>query len=133
MDDAFTHRTSVADLHRICSELGINVRICRKRELPAAIKAFDMKKGSGNIIMNLDDYGAGSHWTAISVPHKMYFDSYAQAPPMIVPRGYRLASQKKELQSIESTDCGGLCCLWLYYITHRSNPEYYKLFKDVYR
>jgi hypothetical protein len=129
----YTARTSATDLHHICLDLGFPVSVIRKHQLPVAIAAFNSGRGPGNVIFNLDDYGPGSHWVAISIPHKIYFDSYAQVPPMVVPRGYRLASQKKEIQSIESTDCGGLCCLWLYYINRRNgNEKYYHLFKDVY-
>lgn len=124
----YTKRTSTQDLERICSDLGVPVKVIRKHELPALLRSGY----KGGIIMNLDDYGGGSHWVAMYTPKRLYFDSYARPPPKVVPRGYTQASQKKELQSIESSDCGGLCCLWLYYVSHRSNEEYYKLFKDVY-
>ena len=63
---------------------------------------------------------------------KLYFDSYAQPPPLEIPKNTKLASTNKELQNIEAEMCGQLCCLWLYYVNYKSNDDYYNLFKDVY-
>lgn len=125
----YTQRTSTKDLYNIAADLSIPLKVIRKRELPKVLRSGYR----GGIIMNLDDVGGGSHWVAVYPPKRMYFDSYARSAPTAVPRGFTVASQKKELQSIESTDCGALCALWLYYMMHRSNSEYYKLFKDVYK
>lgn len=126
----YTGRTSISDLHEICDDLNLkNVHIVRKHEL----KKLLSRPNVDLVIVNLDDHGSGSHWVALSRKRKMYFDSYAQPPPLAIPKSYKLASQKKQLQSIQSTDCGALCCLWLYYISHKTNEEYYALFKDVYR
>jgi len=124
----FNHRTSTLDLYKICNDLGINnVKIIRKNQLKKTIPYYK------NIIINLDDFGNGSHWVCYSRTHNMYFDSYAQKAPLGIPKNAKMASQKKELQSIEGKNCGPLCCLWLYYINNKSNDEYYKLFKDVYK
>ncbi len=124
----YTKRTNVSDLVRLCDDLNIpSLGICRLHELPRMLKSK-----ASNIIVNLDSYGLGSHWVALYRPKKVYFDSYAEEKPIQIPKDYTRASTKKELQSLESTDCGGLCCLWLYYMNFKTNEEYYDLFKDVY-
>lgn len=126
----YSKRTSSDDLYKLCEKLDIkDVIVCRKGELKKNMK--DNKYT--NYIINLDDIGGGTHWVAKNSKKKVYFDSYAELPPVEIPKNYKLSSQKKELQALEATDCGGLCCLWLYYINYKNNKEYYKLFKDVYK
>jgi hypothetical protein len=125
----YTKTTTMEDLYDLASKLGIkNIKICRKHELKKYLK----KDKFTNYIINLDDLGGGSHWVSANTSKKIYFDSYATKAPLAIPKDYKQASTFKELQSIESTDCGGLCCLWLYYINNKTNAEYYSLFKDVY-
>jgi hypothetical protein len=125
----YTGRTSDKDLYHLSNQLGItNVIVCRKGELKKYLKNKMIK----NYIINLDNYGGGSHWVAMNTSKKIYFDSYMQPKINEIPKDYKTSSQHKQLQSIESTDCGGLCCLWLYYINYKSNSEYIKLFKDCY-
>ena len=125
----FNQRTSTLDLYKICNDLGVkNVKIIRKYDLKKTIEQKKFK----NIIINLDDFGGGTHWVACNTDKKLYFDSYAQLPPFGVPSSYKRSSTKKELQDVEGENCGALCCLWLYYINFKSNDEFYKLFKDVY-
>ncbi len=125
----YTKRTSVQDLLLIARVLKVNnFTVCRLNELPRVLN----QKKIDNIVINLDSYGSGSHWVALCKTKKMYFDSYAQPAPSIVPSSYKLASQTKEVQSIAATDCGALCVLWLHYVNYKSNEDYYKLFKDVY-
>ena len=124
----YNKRTSTLDLYKICNDLGIkDVKIIRKSDLKKTIPKYQ------NIIINLDDYGAGSHWVALNTSKKLYFDTYSQLAPFGVPSSYKRSSTKKELQSIEGKNCGPLCCLWLYYINNKSNDEFYKLFRDVYK
>jgi len=125
----YTKRTSASDLYRLATILNVsNFHVCRLSELPRVLANKQIK----SIVVNLDSYGGGTHWVSIYKPKKLYFDSYAQVAPIGVPRSYKLASNTKELQSIEATDCGGLCMLWLHYVAHKSNSQYYSLFKDVY-
>lgn len=125
----YTARTSIIDLEHILNKLGIkNYIICRKGELKNYIK----NKKITNYIINLDDVNNGTHWVAMNTTKKLYFDSYALDKPLEIPKDYKLASTNKELQSIESEICGQLCSLWLYYVNHKSNNDYYELFKDVY-
>ena len=125
----FTNQTSQNDLYQICKELGIsNVKVIRKDQLKNTLK----NKYISNIIINLDSFGCGTHWVYLSPLYKIYFDSYAQPAPLEVPKNYRLASQIKQIQSIEATDCGALCCLFAYYLNFKSKKDYYKLFKDCY-
>jgi hypothetical protein len=125
----YTKRTSEGDLYRLAKILNVSsFHVCRLSELPRVLANKRIK----SIVVNLDNYGSGSHWVALSASKKMYFDSYAQVAPIGVPRNYQLASNSKELQSISATDCGGLCMLWLHYVAHKSNSDYYKLFKDCY-
>jgi hypothetical protein len=125
----FTKTTSTQDLYSLLHKLKVkNVIICRKGE----VKKYLKNKMIKNYVINLDDIGNGSHWVSYSRTHNMYFDSYMQSPPTSIPKNAKMSSQKKQLQSLEATDCGGLCCLWLYYINNKSNAEYLKLFTDVY-
>lgn len=125
----FNSRSSIADLENILNKLGVkNYIICRKGQL----KNYKKNKKITNYIINLDDLNNGSHWVAMNTTKKLYFDSFAQPPPLEIPKDYKLASTNKELQAIEGEICGQLCCLWLYYINYKSNDDYYNLFKDVY-
>lgn len=125
----YTKRTSIGDLYNLCDQLGLsNVFVGRANEVAKALANRHIQI----IIFNLDDYGPGSHWVSISKPDKMYFDSYAQPAPTVVPSSYKVASLSKEIQSISATDCGALCALWLYYMKNESNEAYYQRFKDVY-
>jgi len=125
----YTNRTSTDDLYKLCDNLNIkNIIICRKGEL----KKYLNNKNINNFIINLDDIGPGTHWCALYKPKKMYFDSYGQPFSKEIPKNYKQASTKKELQSIDSEMCGSLCCLWLYYVNFKSNKNYYELFKDCY-
>lgn len=124
------HRTSDKDLEKLCKDINIhNVMICRKSEMPKYIK----NKNYNNFIINLDDFGTGSHWVAFNKNKKIYFDSYSLPPPTILKKYVtKVASNSKELQTFDAEDCGPLCCLWLYFINYRTNKEYYNLFKDIY-
>lgn len=124
----YSKRTSTSDLYALLEKLKITgVHICRLAQVPAALS-----KGYRSLIINLDSEGPGSHWVALDTKKKMYFDSYAQPMPREIPKGYTSSSTHKQLQSLDGTACGGLCCLWLYYVRNYSNDDYYKIFKDVY-
>lgn len=125
----FNRRTSTLDLYKILNDLGVhNTKIIRKHQLKDTLKEKKYK----NLIINLDDYGGGTHWTFYSPEKNIYFDSYAQLPPFGIPKNAKLASTKKELQDVEGENCGALCCLFAYYINFKTKNEFYKLFKDVY-
>jgi len=124
----FNHRTSTLDLYKICNDLGINnVKIIRKNQLKKTIPHYK------NIIINLDDFGNGSHWVFYSPEKNIYFDSYAQLPPFGIPKNAKLASTKKELQTVDGENCGALCCLFAYYLNYKTKEQFYSLFKDVYK
>ena len=124
------HRTSKNMLIDMCHKLGINrVTICRLDELSKYMKI----KSNNNFIINLDNYGSGTHWVACNKVHKIYFDSYAgEIPEELKKLNYKKASKNKELQTFTAEDCGPLCVLWLYYINYETNDKYYKLFEDIY-
>lgn len=125
----YTKKTNMEDLYNLCNKLELkNVLVIRKGELKKTLKNTKIK----NIIINLDDLGNGTHWVFYSPLHKVYFDSYAQLAPNEIPKNTKLASTKKQLQSIESTDCGALCCLFAYYLNNKSKEQFYSLFQDVY-
>ena len=125
----YIERSSIGDLYTILSKLRLkDVVVIPRYLLSQKLKDPKVK----NIIFNLDKHGEGSHWVALNVPKKKYFDSYAEEMPLGIPKGYTRSSTNKELQSLSSNDCGQLCCLWLYYINYKSNKEYYDKFKDVY-
>jgi len=121
------NRSSISDLYKLCSLMDIkNVFICERSGLKNALKNKKIK----NIIFNMSNHS--THWVALNKIHKKYFDSYGEEIRLGVPKNYVKASNKKELQSIESSDCGQLCCLWLYYINYKSNQLYYNQFVDIY-
>ena len=122
------NRSADYELLDLGNKLGIpNFIVCSKPDLKENLKKYD------NIIFNMSDSSVnGTHWVAIFKPKKIYFDSYAQDKATVVPKSYKCASTKKEIQSIDSNNCGQLCCLWLYYMNFKSNDDYYKLFKDLY-
>ncbi len=125
----FNKRTSTEDLYQLLKDLNIkDAIVIRKHQLSNILKHKKYK----NIIMNLDDFNNGTHWVALNTDKKLYFDSYAQLPPLNVPKNYKMASDHIELQDIEGTNCGALCALWLYYINKKNNKSFYKLFIDVY-
>jgi hypothetical protein len=122
-------RTSDKDLYKLCESLNIkDVIICRKGDLKKYLK----NKKINNFIINLDDIDSGTHWVAYYKPKNLYFDSYSQDQPKGIPRNAKRSSTHKEIQSIEATDCGPLCSLWLYYVNFKSNKEYYSKFCDVF-
>jgi hypothetical protein len=124
------NRSSDYQLDNLLNQLGVaNHIICSKDELKKYLKKPTIR----NIIFNISSTDHGSHWVAIDKKSKMYFDSYAQPPPTVVPKDYKLASIEKELQSIEAQDCGQLCCLFLYYSNFKSIKDFYNLFKDIYK
>lgn len=129
MDLISKERTSSLDLIQLAHDMKINnFTICVRRELPKVLKA----KQYENIIMNLGDYGEGTHWCALNVPKKLYFDSFAVPPPIVVPSDYKFQSTK-EIQPISSGLCGQFCLLWLHYVNSHTDPsDFYKSFKDLY-
>lgn len=132
----YIHRSSTTDLNNLAESIGLEkLIIIRKNDLLKYIDKFE------NIILNLDSVGGGSHWTSLNTKQKIYFDSYNQPKPQIVPRDYKQANSKFELQSINgrsSEMCGQLSVLVLYYLQKYNNPnialtKFYEKFKDVYK
>jgi hypothetical protein len=122
----FNNRSSTLDLYNIAKSIGIkNLKIIRKKDLRKYIHRYE------NIILNLDDNGAGTHWVALNTSKKLYFDSYNQAPPSIIPSDYKF-NKNFEIQAIDDEFCGQLCLIWIWYINNQSEKAFYKLFKDVY-
>jgi hypothetical protein len=120
-------RSSILDLYNIARSIGLtNLKVIRKKDLRKYIHRYE------NIILNLDDIGSGSHWVAINTTKKVYFDSYNQPPPEIIPDDYKY-NKNFEFQSIDDEFCGQLCLLWTWYINNETEYKFYKLFKDVYR
>ena len=130
MMKSITERSNTGYLYNLCYSIGIDreVVISSRDSLPSALNNRHIRF----IILNLDRGPNGTHWVGPDKKTKMYFDSYAQPKPNGVPKKYKRASTKKELQSIDSSMCGQLVCLWLYYMKNKSNEEYYRLFKDCY-
>ena len=121
--------SSDVELMDLCKKLGLkNYIVCSKPDFKKNLKKYD------NIIFNLSPlrYG-GTHWVCVNKPKKMYFDAYAQDKPTVVPSDYKLASSHKEIEAIDGQNCGQLCVLWLYYVNFKSNADYYRLFRDIYR
>mgnify|MGYP001763931094 CR=1 FL=1 len=126
------NRSSTNELYALANKLGLkNVIIIRKN------KFNDYQKDYENIIMNLDDINNGSHWICVNTKHKIYFDSYNQPMPNIIPKDYKQANSQFEIQSLRSEFCGQICVLFLYYLQKNKNPnksikEFYSKFRDVY-
>uniref|UniRef100_A0A6C0H0X5 Ubiquitin-like protease family profile domain-containing protein n=1 Tax=viral metagenome TaxID=1070528 RepID=A0A6C0H0X5_9ZZZZ len=126
------NRSSTNELYNLANQLGLNDLIIIRKN-----KFNDYKNNYENIIMNLDDKNNGSHWICANTKYKIYFDSYNQPPPNIIPKNYKQANSHFEIQSLRSEMCGQLCVLFLKFLQKKNNPndgikEFYKLFKDVY-
>jgi hypothetical protein len=126
------NRSSTNELYNLANKLGLeNLIIIRKN------KFNRYKNDYENIIINLDDINNGSHWVAVNTKKKIYFDSYNQKMPNIIPKDYKQANSQFEIQSLSSEMCGQLSVLFLYFLQKIKNSdkaikEFYKLFKDVY-
>jgi hypothetical protein len=116
--------TSGSTLYRLLSKLNVDdFDIVRKSQIPHSHEQ--------NLIINLDDNGPGTHWVAMSRPHKLYFDPLGAPPPLEVPRDYHYS--RKIIEGIGQKDCGQLCCLWLHYVDNgKSQDSFYSLFKSLY-
>jgi hypothetical protein len=120
------NRSSDYELLDLGNKLGLqNLIVCSKSDLPKYLSNKKIK----NIIFNM---GNSTHWVALYKPKKLYFDSYAQPMPSVVPKNYKRSSTNKEIESIDGNNCGQLACLYLYYVNYKTQDEYYKLFKDLY-
>ena len=122
----FIHRSSTSELADLAKKIGLTDLVIIKKS------DFNKFKKHENIILNLDDNGAGSHWIGCNTKKKIYFDSYNQLPPKIIPKNYKSIEHNFELQTIDAEDCGQLTVLALYYIKNGKGEDFYKLFKDVY-
>ena len=131
----YINRSSKYDLYNLAKSINLDdLIIIRKNELPYYIDKYE------NIIMNLDSVGNGSHWVALNTKHKIYFDSYGQPPPNIVPKSYKYVKEF-ELQSINgisSTMCGQLSLYFLNFLKKNNNyniaiKKFYEKFKDIYK
>ena len=124
----FTNRSSTSELYDLANKIGLkNLVIINKSEFP------QYKNSNKNIIINLDSVGNGSHWTAVVPKKKLYFDSYNQLPPAIIPNDYKSITHNMELQTIDAEDCGQLSILFLKYVSIGKKREFFKLFNDVYK
>lgn len=126
------NRSSTNELYVLANKMGlIDLIIIRKKDLK---KYFN---GHENLILNLDDKSSGTHWVAINTKKKIYFDSYNLPPPNIIPKDFKQANSRFQIQSLNSQMCGQLCVLFLYYLQKNKNPdkgikEFYNNFNDVY-
>lgn len=94
-----------------------------------ADRAINFNKTTKDLlILNTDDFGAGRHWVAVNKKTKQYFDPYGYDKLKHIPKGYKLASTTKQLQSLNGKNCGPLCLAWLAY-----GDAVYENMKDVYR
>ena len=122
----YINRSSSSYLLELAKLIGLN-------DLVVIPKSdFNKYKKHENIIINLDSDGNGTHWCAINTKKKIYFDSYNQIPPKIIPKTYKSIKHNFELQTIDAEDCGQLSLLFLYYTSKGKTEDFYKLFKDVY-
>jgi len=126
------NRSSTSDLYDLAKKVGLkDLIVIRKKDF------HNYKNSYENIIINLDDVANGSHWCAVNTKHKIYFDSYNQPPPNVIPKDYKQANSQFEIQSLDSQFCGQISILFLYYLQKNKNPdkgikEFYSKFKDVY-
>ena len=123
----YINRSSQDQLINLLDQLGVKKAAVIAR---SQLKKYLNDPRIDNIIFNLSD--TGTHWVGLNKPHKIYFDSYAQTSPIGVPSNYKMASTKKELQTLTAEDCGQLTALFLYYINFKTKAEFYRKFKDVY-
>ncbi len=129
----YISRSSINDLYNLAKKIKLkDLIIIRKNKFP------DYQNNYENIIMNLDDINNGSHWVYCNTKKKIYFDSYNQVPPNIIPKDYKQANSQFEIQSLHSEMCGQLCILFAYYLQENKNTDeaikkFYNLFRDVYK
>lgn len=124
----YLKRSSILDLYNLASEVGLNdLIIIRKKDLNKNIHKYK------NIILNLDDNGGGSHWVGINTKKKVYFDTYGEVPPNIIPKDYKQYKKDYELQDIDDEFCGQMTILALYYIDIGQEKKIYTIFKDIYK
>jgi hypothetical protein len=80
----------------------------------------DILPKSGKFIMNLDDRnGDGTHWVAVDIDNKLYFDSFGAPPPNEVCHLIN-GWNDEQLQAITDDKCGEYC---LYFLKHSSNNK----------
>jgi len=132
------NRSSTSDLYNLAEKLGLNdLIIIRKKDLKSNLPPRREGVHHENIIINLDDYAEGSHWVAVNTKKRIYFDTYNMPPPNAIPKNYKQANSRFQLQSLDSSFCGQASLLFLYYLqknknTSRGIKEFYAKFDDVY-
>lgn len=116
--------TSGYQLSKLLNKMNIyNFDIIRLRD-------FNKTKND-NVIINLDNFGKGSHWVYYSKKYHYYFDTYNQPAPEEIPKEYKHG--KFIIEGINQDECGYLCCLFCYYINKYGNDKkFYNLFTKLY-
>ncbi|KAG6948483.1 hypothetical protein JG687_00015451 [Phytophthora cactorum] len=71
----------------------------------------------------------GTHWLAVSNKDKRYFDPLGLPRPRVIPKDY--AYHEIDIQDPRFGHCGQYSVLWLYYLQHGKEDEFYKLFKQL--
>lgn len=127
------NRSSAKQLYDLANKLKLkDLIIIRKHQFN------NYKNDYENIIINLDSHNNGTHWVYCNTKKKIFFDSYNELMPNIIPKDYKQANSKFEIQSLNSEMCGQLSVLFAYYLqkyknTEKAINEFYSKFKDVYK
>lgn len=117
------NRSSDKELVNLLNKLNVKDFVVIPRSL---LKDALNNPNINNIIFNLGD---STHWVSLNKQKKYYFDSFGQSPP---PEISNYKYNTKIIQDFEDSDCGQLCCLFLYYINYKDLNSFYKMFKTRY-
>ncbi|ETM00118.1 hypothetical protein L917_03127 [Phytophthora nicotianae] len=115
-------RTTDDQLMKLANSLGVKVdQIDFKQNL-------DRSKDYAILNMGTPKIG-GTHWIAVSNKHKRYFDPLGLPRPRVIPKDY--SYKEVDIQDPQFGHCGQYCVLWLYYLQHGKEDDFYKLFKQL--
>jgi len=126
---AYINESTDTYLKNLLEKLKVkDFKIIRKKDLPYFLLNH---KNINNYIINLDDNGPGTHWTALNTKKKVYFDSFGLHPPNEIPSNYKYYNNI--IEGIDDNDCGQLSALFLYYVNHKNIKDFFNLFNKLYK
>lgn len=120
--------TSDSELENLAKTMGFEIKTGRLKDIDKINSRF--------AVLNLDDYGPGTHWIAVDFKKKQTFDPYSNLQTREdIPRDLTQAYTRKQFQSLNDKDCGPLCVLWCYYMKNYEDgaDRFSSEFRDIYR
>lgn len=114
-------RTTDDQLLHLAQSLGVKVnQIDFKQYLDRSVDYSIINMGTPKI--------SGTHWMAVSNKDKKYFDPLGLPRPRVIPPSYTY--REIEIQNPRFGHCGQYCILWLYYLQHGKEDDFFKLFHE---